>query len=307
MQKYFTILTRLGREKIASAQVNGTPIFLTEMAIGSSTREPLETYIALENEKWRGPINQLKVDPANPHWIIAETHVPADVGGWMVREIGLIDMDGDLIVIGRQPDTYKPNLGEGTAKELIIKLIIEVSNTECIDLSIDPSTVMASREYVDNKYSETVKRLEERMDAFQSEVQQKIDGLSSMTDMLAKGLQRVMIILELDGKTQGGYGFFDDFEGTPKAMQPLTQQLILEKELPAGTTEIEQDGTIFKVGEDLTIFDDENQEEIQVLNISSGLVVTELQYHYKKGAIITGSTQTKLYTETDIKGVTAHG
>ena len=303
MTQYYTVMTTIGIQKLAAAQAGGPRVHISEMAVGDSRREPSPEYTALENEKWRGPINQLKVDPANPHWIIAETHVPADVGGWMVREIGLFDMDGDLIVIGRQPDTYKPNLGEGTAKELIIKLIIEVSNTECIDLSIDPSTVMASREYVDNKYSETVKRLEERMDAFQSEVQQKIDGLSSMTDMLAKGLQRVMIILELDGKTQGGYGFFDDFEGTPKAMQPLTQQLILEKELPAGTTEIEQDGTMFEVGDELTIFDKENLEDVVVKEVTdSKLLISKLNNSYTKGAVLTGNTRDNQFIQSTVKG-----
>ena len=303
MTQYYTVMTTIGIQKLAAAQAGGPRVHISEMAVGDSRREPSPEYTALENEKWRGPINQLKVDSANPHWIIAETHVPADVGGWMVREIGLFDIDGDLIVIGRQPDTYKPNLGEGTAKELIIKLIIEVSNTECIDLSIDPSTVMASREYVDNKYSETVKRLEERMDAFQSEVQQKIDGLSSMTNMLAKGLQRVMIILELDGKTQGGYGFFDDFEGTPKAMQPLTQQFILEKELPAGTTEIEQDGTMFEVGDELTIFDKEHSEDVIVREATQDkLIIRRLENSYLKGALITGKTTGTSFKQYELKG-----
>ncbi|EII0220701.1 phage tail protein, partial [Campylobacter coli] len=51
--------------------------------------------------------------------------------------------------IGNLPRTYKPILKEGSAKELMIKIVMELSNAEEVILKLDPSVIMASRDYVD--------------------------------------------------------------------------------------------------------------------------------------------------------------
>ncbi|EDB2033674.1 phage tail protein, partial [Campylobacter coli] len=43
----------------------------------------------------------------------------------------------------------KPILKEGSAKELMIKIVMELSNAEEVILKLDPSVIMASRDYVD--------------------------------------------------------------------------------------------------------------------------------------------------------------
>lgn len=288
-QKYYTLMTELGIQKLVRAQANGTTIKLTEMAVGTSNRAPVGSYTKLENEVWRGPINEMKVDPTNPNWVVAESHIPADVGGWMVREVGLFDTDGDLIVIGRQPDTYKPILSDGTAKELIIKLIMEVSNTACIELQINPDVVMASRAYVDGRQNE----MENRMTAFEKKVIGMIEAQDLKVDMLARGLQRVMIMMELDGKVQGGYGFFDDFSGTPKAIHLDVTQTIVEANLKAGTVAIMVNHK-FKVGQEVSIFDNEQQEDTIITKAEVGKIeVKPLKNNYKRGAVITRSTVTR--------------
>ncbi|EJW8984146.1 phage tail protein, partial [Campylobacter coli] len=56
---------------------------------------------------------------------------------------------GDLLAVGNLPRTYKPILKEGSAKELMIKIVMELSNAEEVILKLDPSVIMASRDYVD--------------------------------------------------------------------------------------------------------------------------------------------------------------
>lgn len=51
--------------------------------------------------------------------------------------------------MGNLPRTYKPILKEGSAKELMIKIVMELSNAEEVILKLDPSVIMASRDYVD--------------------------------------------------------------------------------------------------------------------------------------------------------------
>ncbi|KEM44729.1 phage tail fiber repeat family protein [Escherichia coli 6-537-08_S1_C1] len=52
------------------------------------------------------------------------------------------------------PETYKPQLQEGSGRTQTIRMILVVSNTEAITLKIDPSVVLATRKYVDDKISE---------------------------------------------------------------------------------------------------------------------------------------------------------
>uniref|UniRef100_UPI000DDF5522 tail fiber protein n=1 Tax=Escherichia coli TaxID=562 RepID=UPI000DDF5522 len=52
------------------------------------------------------------------------------------------------------PETYKPQLQEGSGRTQTIRMILVVTNTEAITLKIDPSVVLATRKYVDDKISE---------------------------------------------------------------------------------------------------------------------------------------------------------
>ncbi|HBD3377675.1 TPA: phage tail protein, partial [Escherichia coli] len=52
------------------------------------------------------------------------------------------------------PETYKPQLQEGSGRTQTIRMILVVSNTEAITLKIDPSVVLATRKYVDDEVLE---------------------------------------------------------------------------------------------------------------------------------------------------------
>lgn len=149
--KYYTILTEVGKTKVANAAALGRQIKLTQLAVGDgngSEYDPIESQTSLKQETYRTPISHLGTDAQNPNWVIAEGMIPVDVGGWFVREVGLFDEDGDLFAIGKYPETYKPTLAEGTGRDLYIRFIMVVSNTETIDLKIDPTVAIATREFV---------------------------------------------------------------------------------------------------------------------------------------------------------------
>ncbi|HHI0861902.1 TPA: tail fiber protein, partial [Escherichia coli] len=80
--------------------------------------------------------------------------IPENEGGFWIREIGLYDDEGVLIAVANCPETYKPQLQEGSGRTQTIRMILVVSNTEAITLKIDPSVVLATRKYVDDKISE---------------------------------------------------------------------------------------------------------------------------------------------------------
>lgn len=151
--EFFTILTTTGKSKIASALADQKQIRLQTMVVGDGNGhyvEPTESQTKVVHEVWRGQLNTLKIAPDNPAWVIAEAIIPEQVGGWYVREVGLLDADGTLVAIGKFPETYKPLLPAGASKQIVIRAVMEVTNADVVTLLIDPSVVMATREYVDD-------------------------------------------------------------------------------------------------------------------------------------------------------------
>ena len=155
--KYFAILTSQGTAKLANATALGTKLNLTQMAVGDGngalpTPDPAQT--RLINQKRIAPLNMLNVDPENTSQIIAEQIIPENEGGFWIREIGLYDDAGVLIAVANCPETYKPQLQEGSGRTQTIRMILIVSNTEAVTLKIDPAVVLATRKYVDDKVIE---------------------------------------------------------------------------------------------------------------------------------------------------------
>ncbi|EMF9609199.1 phage tail protein [Escherichia coli] len=155
--KYYAILTNQGAARLANATMLGSKLNLTQMAVGDAngvlpTPDPAQT--KLINQKRIAPLNLLSVDPNNQSQIIAEQIIPENEGGFWIREIGLYDDEGVLIAVANCPETYKPQLQEGSGRTQTIRMILVVTNTEAITLKIDPSVVLATRKYVDDKISE---------------------------------------------------------------------------------------------------------------------------------------------------------
>jgi hypothetical protein len=155
--KYFAILTNQGATRLANAAALGTKLNLTQMAVGDAngtlpTPDPAQT--KLINQKRIAPLNMLTVDPANTSQIIAEQIIPENEGGFWIREIGLYDDDGILIALANCPETYKPQLQEGSGRTQTIRMILIVSSTSAITIKIDPSVVLATRKYIDDKVIE---------------------------------------------------------------------------------------------------------------------------------------------------------
>ncbi|GAB2928075.1 phage tail-collar fiber domain-containing protein [Hafnia psychrotolerans] len=152
--KYYALLTNIGAAKLANATALGQQVEITQMAVGDGngalpTPNPAQT--TLVHELRRAPLNTLSIDPVNTNQIIAEQVIPEDVGGWWIREIGLYDSAGDLIAIANCAETYKPLLQEGSGRVQVIRVILIVSSTQAVTLKIDPSVVLATRQYVDDQ------------------------------------------------------------------------------------------------------------------------------------------------------------
>jgi len=150
-EQFYTILTQLGQAELAAAIANNTQVSLTQMAVGDGNGnyyEPSSGQTALVHEVYRAGISAIATDPNNPNRIVCEFVIPATTGGWHVREVGIFSLTGNLFAIGKVPVTYKPQFSEGAGKDLVIKVILEVSNASAVTLRVDPSVVLASKKYV---------------------------------------------------------------------------------------------------------------------------------------------------------------
>jgi len=153
MPQFYTVLTDIGQSKLANAVALGQTIEITELAVGDgngSLPTPETSRTALVNQVRRAPINLSEVDDQNPNWVVVEQVLPPDVGGWTIREVGIYDVDGDLIGYGNYPETYKPVLAEGSSRTQTIRFVMEVSDTAAVTLKVDPSVVLATRGYADD-------------------------------------------------------------------------------------------------------------------------------------------------------------
>ncbi|EOW3263036.1 phage tail protein [Escherichia coli] len=164
--KYYAILTNQGAARLANATMLGSKLNLTQMAVGDAngvlpTPDPAQT--KLINQKRIAPLNLLSVDPNNQSQIIAEQIIPENEGGFWIREIGLYDDEGVLIAVANCPETYKPQLQEGSGRTQTIRMILVVTNTEAITLKIDPSVVLATRKYVDDEVLELRLYVDDKM------------------------------------------------------------------------------------------------------------------------------------------------
>ena len=154
-QKYFVTITAYGEGQLANAAALGIPLQLTAMAVGDASGvepQPSRTQTQLINETYRAQINSLSVDENNINQVIAELVIPETVGGWFVREVGLYDNAGYLFAVANCPPSYKPEMAEGSGRTQVIRIVMVVSSADNITLKIDPAVVIATRNYVDQKF-----------------------------------------------------------------------------------------------------------------------------------------------------------
>ncbi|EMD8102605.1 phage tail protein [Salmonella enterica] len=152
--KFYTLLTEIGAAKLASAAALGVPLKITHMAVGDGggvLPTPSAQQTALVAERRRAALNMLYIDPQNNSQIIAEQVIPETEGGWWIREVGLFDETGALIAVGNCPESYKPQLTEGSGRTQTVRMVLITSSTDNITMKIDPAVVLATRKYVDDK------------------------------------------------------------------------------------------------------------------------------------------------------------
>lgn len=148
-----SIHTAAGLAAMASAEATGTQIRLTHMAVGDGNGNPVapsEGMSSLVRERYRAAVNRVYQDAATPNKFSAELIIPAAVGGFTLREIGVFDSNGNLFVVGNLPDTYKPTSSEGAYSDAVVRVDFMVTNASIVQLIVDPNVVVATQQWILN-------------------------------------------------------------------------------------------------------------------------------------------------------------
>lgn len=152
-EQFYTILTEYGKSEITKSIQSGVKTEFVTLALGDGSgnyNEPTETDTELVNEVYRGEITSVEIDEVNPNWIRLTMIIPGTTGGFMIREVGVFDEGNKMLAVGKYPETYKPIIENGSSKELTINMILEVSNAEAVEMQIDPSVVIATKQDLSN-------------------------------------------------------------------------------------------------------------------------------------------------------------
>jgi len=207
--QFFAILTNVGVAKQANADALGIPWKITQMGVGDANGSdpiPAATQTTLINERRRAPLNQLKVDPANSAVIIAEQVIPAEVGGWWIREIGLYDADNDLVAIANCAPSFKPLLTQGSGRTQVVRMNLIVSNSSIVELKIDPSVVLATRAYVDQKVLDELNKQDFKHSVLVATTGPiALNGLQTIDGVAVTAGKRVLVKDQAAGKENGPY------------------------------------------------------------------------------------------------------
>lgn len=135
MADYYSIITNRGKELEAEALASGRLIILTHFVVGDSNGKqvkPDPAQIRLINETFRGDIAELVVSPEQSTQLMAKIVLPTGVGGFTVREVGLMTDTGELYAVANCPSIDKPVGGVSVN----MQFRLAVSDTSNITLNV---------------------------------------------------------------------------------------------------------------------------------------------------------------------------
>ncbi|WP_052952214.1 phage tail protein [Enterobacter genomosp. O] len=134
-EKYYSILTNRGKELEAQSSATGKPVIIKDFVVGDGNGQPVKPEPAqtkLVREVYRNAISALQVSPDQANQFIAQLVLAAGVGGFVVREVGLLTDAGELYSVANCAAIEKPE--NGVSVNLQYRLA--VSETANIELKV---------------------------------------------------------------------------------------------------------------------------------------------------------------------------
>ena len=153
MTEYYNVTTNLGDAEIANAIATNTKLDITHIAFGDgngSVPTPTKTRSTLLNEVHRQAVTKYERHATNTNWIVIETIIPSDVGGFTIREMGII-ANNKLISHGSHAPFEKVVDPSGVS-EYRLRFTQNVTDGSVVELTLDDSLIYATQAWIDENY-----------------------------------------------------------------------------------------------------------------------------------------------------------
>lgn len=153
MPEYYNVTTNLGDAEIANAIAANTKLNITHIAFGDgngSVPTPTKTRTSLVREVHRQAVTKYERHPTNANWIVIETIIPSNIGGFTIREMGII-ANGKLISHGSHAPFEKLSDSSGVS-EYRLRFTQNVTDGSVVELTLDESLIYATQAWIDENY-----------------------------------------------------------------------------------------------------------------------------------------------------------
>ncbi|MFZ5164960.1 phage tail protein [Enterobacter hormaechei] len=192
-EKYYSILTNRGKELEAQSSATGKPVIIKDFVVGDGNGQavrPDPAQTKLVREVYRSAISALQVSPDQANQFFAQLVLPVAVGGFVVREVGLLTDAGELYSVANCAAIEKPE--NGVSVNLQFRLA--VSETAAVELKVATGDGLFLR--IDRNLGEIAengpgaqKSAREAIDVVDATTSRKgLVQLSNATDSTSEGL-----------------------------------------------------------------------------------------------------------------------
>ena len=153
MAEYYNVTTNLGDAEIANAIATNTKLNITHIAFGDgngSVPTPNKARTSLVREVHRQAVTKYERHATNANWIVIETIIPSSVGGFTIREMGIIANE-KLISHGSHAPFEKVADPSGVS-EYRLRFTQNVTDGSVVELTLDESLIYATQAWIDENY-----------------------------------------------------------------------------------------------------------------------------------------------------------
>ena len=243
---YQLLLTNAGAAKIATASnAGGTPLHITDFAVGQGVNVDFNTRLdkqTLVAKRYQCKVESVNFVAPNKYEIVCV--VPIDVGGFTIREFGLIDSDGVLVWVGSLPEVQKPTADSLSAVDYRLKAVVQIDNP-AVSIVVDTNVVTATQSWVSANFAlmgHTHPDMLDRLTALENRIYEAIavGGIYATAKLYANGQ---------DVRAELGYGVW--------ALYAQSKVLAGFSTIATDDDKFKTMGNVFEIGSEI-----ENQKAI---------------------------------------------
>ena len=153
MAEYYNVTTNIGDAEIANAIATNTKLNITHIAFGDgngSVPTPNKVRTSLVREVHRQAVTKYERHATNANWIVIETIIPSNIGGFTIREMGII-ANNKLISHGSHAPFEKVADPTGVS-EYRLKFTQNITDGSVVEIMLDESLIYASQAWVEENF-----------------------------------------------------------------------------------------------------------------------------------------------------------